>query len=83
MAHPDFKVPFILDTDASDLAIGALLSQNLNGKECDIAYASRALTKYERRYYVTRKVLLAVVHSIKHNKHYLCGKEFLVRSDHG
>lgn len=85
LAHPDFKVPFIhvLDTDASDQAIGAVLSQNVDGKECVIAYASRTLTKCERRYCVTRKELLAVVYFKKHYKHYLYGKELLVRSDHG
>ena len=83
LAHPDFTVPFILDTDASDQAIGAVLSQNIGGRQCVIAYASRTLTKCERRYCVTRKELLAVVHFVKHFKHYLYGKEFLIRSDHG
>ena len=60
LAHPDFTVPFILDTDATDQAIGAVLSQNIGDRECVIAYASRTLTKCERRYCVTRKELLAV-----------------------
>lgn len=59
------------------------MSQNIDGKERVIAYTSRALTKCERRYFVTRKERLAVVHFIKHYKHYLYGNEFLVRSDHG
>ena len=45
--------------------------------------ASRTLKKCERKYCVTRKELLSVVHFVKHFKHYLYGKEFLVRSDHG
>ena len=60
-----------------------MLSQSIGGRECVIAYASRTLTKCERRYCVTRKELLAVVHFVKHFKHYLYGKEFLIRSDHG
>ena len=83
LMHPDFTLPFILDTDASDQAIGAVLSQNIDGSERVIAYASRTLTKCERKYCVTRKELLSVVHFVKHFKHYLYGKEFLVRSDHG
>ena len=48
-----------------------------------IAYSSRSLSKAERRYCVTRKELLAVVHFIKYNRHYLYGKRFLLRTDHG
>jgi hypothetical protein len=45
----------LLDTDASNEAIGAVLSQEIDGKERTIAFASRTLTKPERRYCVTRK----------------------------
>ena len=83
LAHPDFNEKFILDTDASDMAIAAILSQKLNGQEHVIAYASRTLSRSERRYCVTRKELLAVVHFIKHFRHYLYGKQFLLRTDHG
>ena len=83
LAHPDFQEPFILDTDASDMAIGAVLSQKLNGQEYVIAYASRTLTKSERRYCVTRKELLALVHFVKYFRHYLYGKTFTIRTDHG
>ena len=48
-----------------------------------IAYASRTLTKSERRYFVTRKELLALVHFVKYFRHYLYGKTFTVRTDHG
>ena len=49
LAHPDFSKPFILDTDASDTDIGAVLSQ-LDDEENErvVAYASRALSKAER-----------------------------------
>jgi hypothetical protein len=83
LAHPDFWKKFILDTDASNEAIGAVLSQEIEGKERPIAFASRTLTKPERRYCVTRKELLAVVFYVKHFKHYLYGKQFIERTDHG
>lgn len=53
LSYPTSHDPFILDTDASDVGIGAVLSQNQNGSEKVISYASRALTKPERKYCVT------------------------------
>ena len=82
MAHPDENVEFILDTDASLDACGAVLSQIQDGKEKVIAYFSKAFDRAQRNYCVTRRELLAVVLSVKHFKHYLAGKEFLVRTDH-
>jgi hypothetical protein len=73
---------FILDTDASDYAIGAVLSQRQNGIERVVAYASRALDRRERNYCVTRKELLAVVNFFKVFKQYLLGRHFRVRTDH-
>ena len=84
LAFPDFSKPFILDTDASDVGIGAVLSQEQeDGTERVLAYASRVLSKPERRYCVTRKELLAVVSFIKHFRPYLLGRHFTLRTDHG
>ena len=60
MAYPTDTGEYLLDTDASDVAIGAVLSQTQGGKLCTIAYASRSLNKAERKYCVTRKELLAI-----------------------
>ena len=83
LALPDWSQPFLLDTDASDTGIGAVLSQVQKGKECVIAYASRTLTKSERNYCVTRRELLAVVTFLQHFRPYLLGTPFTVRTDHG
>lgn len=83
LAHPDFSLPFILDTDASDHAIGAVLSQRIGKVEKVVAYASRSLSKSERKYCVTRKELLALVYFVKYFRHYLYGQRFTIRTDHG
>lgn len=48
-----------------------------------ISYYSQSLSKPERKYCVTRKELLAVVKAVKQFHHYLYGRHFIVRSDHG
>lgn len=73
---------FILDTDASHFAMGAVLSQIQNGQEKVISYGSKKFTKAEKMYCVTRKELLAVYHFTKQYKHYLMGKKFVIRTDH-
>ena len=82
LAYPDFTAEFILDTDASNHGIGAVLSQVKDGAEHPVAYASRTLTKAERNYCVTRKELLAVVEFVKQFRHYLHGPKFRIRTDH-
>ena len=82
LAYPDFKQEFILDTDASNHSVGAVLSQVQDGEERVIAYASRALNKHEKKYCVTRKELLAAVNFIKYFRNYLYGRPFILRVDH-
>ena len=83
LAYPDPQCEFIVDTDASAYGIGAVLSQIQNGEERVIAYGSRSLTKEERRYCVTRREMLAIVYFLKYFRHYLYGRRFKVRTDHG
>jgi hypothetical protein len=82
LPDPDIK-EFLLDTDASDFAIGAVLGQMQESVERVIAYGSRCLSTSERNYCVTRKELLAVVYFMGYYKHYLLGARVFVRSDHG
>lgn len=84
LAYPDYSKPFLLDTDASDVGIGAVLSQKDDeGQERVVAFASRSLSKTERKYCVTRRELLAVVVFTQHFHPYLLGREFTLRTDHG
>lgn len=83
LAYPDFSKEFVLDTDASDIAMGAVLSQVHDGVEKVVAYFSKMLKEEERNYCTTRKELLAVVKTIKHFRTYLSGRRFTIRTDHG
>ena len=79
---PTDRGEFTLDTDASNFATGAVLSQKQKGIERVVAYASRSLDRREQNYCVTRKELLAVVHFLRFFKQYLLGRSFRVRTDH-
>ena len=82
LAMPNDYDVFLLDTDASDRSIGAVLAQVQNGQERVIAYAGRCLNRAEANYCITRKELLAVVHFIRHFRHFLVGRPFVLRTDH-
>ena len=83
LAYPKLGQKYILDTDASKYGIGAVLSQEHDGHERVVAYASRTLSKAEQNYCVTRRELLAIVVFVKHFRHYLYAQDVLVRTDHG
>ena len=82
LGFPNASDLFILDTDASDLAIGAELNQLQNDKERVISYASRMLNNKQRRYCTTCKELLAAVVFTHHYAHFLLGRRFVIRTDH-
>ena len=82
LAYPDFSQPFILTTDASKVAVAAVLSQLQEGGERTLAYASRQLTKTEAVYFASETKMLALVWAAKHFRCYLYGRKFVVRRDH-
>ena len=84
IAYPDFSKPFILDTDASNVGKGAILSQiQDSGTESVVAYASRSLSRQEQKYCVKHKELLAVVEFTHYFRPYLLGRYFTLRTDRG
>ncbi|KAJ0173294.1 hypothetical protein K1T71_011470 [Dendrolimus kikuchii] len=82
LQYPDFSKPFILTTDASEYAIGAVLSQGEIGNDLPIAYASRTLNKAEGNYSVSEKELLGVIYGTKTFRPYLYGRKFKIVTDH-
>ncbi|GFV62220.1 hypothetical protein TNCV_2034981 [Trichonephila clavipes] len=82
LSYPEIGKQFILDTDACHESIGAVLSQDIDGQERVITYFNKCLSKTGRNYCVTRKELLAIVKAVEHFHPYLCGRRFLLRTDH-
>lgn len=76
--YPDFNKEFVLTTDASNYAIGAVLSQGGH----PICYASRTLNGAETRYATFEKELLAIVWATKYFRCYLLYRKFKIQSDH-
>ena len=63
-----------MDTDASEAAVGAVLSQIQDGEERPIAYFSRLYSRTEVNYCTTRKELLAVVEALRQFRPYVLGR---------
>lgn len=82
LIYPNFDETFVLTTDASAFAIGAVLSQGPIGKDLPIAYASRTLCSAESKYSTIERELLAIVWSVKHFRPYLYGRKFILITDH-
>lgn len=82
IAFPDFSLPFVLYTDASGAAVGAVLGQKQGRTEKVIAYASRVLTKAERKWSTYDRELWAIVWAVRHFRHYLYKQPFVIVTDH-
>lgn len=82
LQHPDFSKPFILTTDASNFALGAVLSQGTVGSDKPIAYASRTLNESEKNYSTIMKELLSLTWATQYFRPYLFGRRFIIYTDH-
>ena len=83
LAFADFGKPFLLETDASKLGLGVLLSQKQTGGQYHlVAYASWSLTTHECNYHSMKQEILALKWLIvKQFQEYLLWKPFNVESD--
>ncbi|XP_011270565.1 hypothetical protein CAOG_08903 [Capsaspora owczarzaki ATCC 30864] len=85
LAYPDPSKPFILETDASDFALGAILSQlDDTGVAHPVAFHSRKFTGSELAWNIYDKELCPIVESFKVFRHYLLGAKVPVKviTDH-
>lgn len=82
LTYPDYSKPFCLTTDASNFALGAVLSQGTYGNDRPIHFASRTLNKTEESYSATEKELLAIVWALKVFRSYLYGQKVKIFTDH-
>ncbi len=83
LAYPNPELPYVVDTDASNLAIGAVLSQVQDGEEKRIMHGSKAFSGSQRRWCTTRRELFALIHfvMVKYS-YYLLNQEFTLHTDH-
>lgn len=77
-ALPDPNKMYMVETDACDVGVGAVLMQDNH----PIAFISKAISMRHQGLSIYEKELLAVVQAVKKWHHYLCHKKFLIRTDH-
>lgn len=82
LQYPDFEKEFCITTDASKHACGAVLSQEYDGKQLPVAFASKSFTKGESNKSTTEQELTAIHWAIQHFRPYIYGTHFLVKTDH-
>ena len=83
LAYPQFGRDFLLETDASGVGLGAVLSQKQeDGTVRPIAFASRTLQVHEKNYGISEMEALGVVWAVKHFRHYIYGHHCMVFTDH-
>lgn len=82
LQYPDFTKEFILTTDASGKALGAILSQGQIGSDLPVAYSSRTLNRSELNYSTTELECLAIIFGVKTFRPYLYGRKFIILTDH-
>uniref|UniRef100_A0AB38Z1M6 Polyprotein n=1 Tax=Chuta errantivirus TaxID=3078401 RepID=A0AB38Z1M6_9VIRU len=82
LIFPDFNKPFILNTDASNQALGAVLSQRTCQGERPISFISKSLSKTEENYATNEKEMLAIVWALNVFRNFIYGAKILIYTDH-
>ena len=82
LQYPDYSGSFLVDTDASNVSIWAVLSKEINGVDRPLVFSSRVLCRTEMMYSTTKREALAVIQALKWYRPYLLGVSFVLRTDH-
>ena len=82
LAFLNFHHPLVIDTDASETALGAVLSQIFDGEERPIAFDSRVLSKTALNYATRKGVAPGIVQAMQGFRPYFYGSQSTVRTDH-
>ena len=80
--RPSVEHQFVIQTDASDTGLGAVLTLTIDGEERVLCFTSHTLTSAERNYSVTERECLAVLWAIRKFHAYVEGYHFKVTTDH-
>ncbi len=78
----DMSKPFLVQTDASDVGLGASLVQSHDGCRHPVTFASKLLLPRERNYAVVERECLAIVWALEKFQNFLFGREFILETDH-
>ena len=81
LVHPALNAPTSIMTDASDVAVGGILQQHINGQWCPLLFYSKTLQLAETRYCTYDRELLAIYLAIRHFKYFLEGRDFHILTD--
>ena len=79
---PDLSRDFILRTDASNVAVGAILLQEYDGMFFPISYASKMLSRSQQAYSTIERESLAIIWAVQKYYQYLYGRQFIIQTDH-
>ena len=80
--HPKHCAPLTLSVDASDIAVGGVLQQIVDGQLQPPTFFSRKLRKPETKYSAFDRELLAMHLSVRHFRYFLEGRPFVIFTDH-